>query len=443
MLTKRVSNSSKPVKRIRTKNVDSVKLPKVQSISTTIPINFDVSMYINPQIGTGDITNTMVNSFDTISMLNSSETFQQLCKTFKMCKIRKVHGCIDVTAIPSVLYGYYTGEPPTEGPIVYESGNIPLSNTLLNCAMLRTVQLGKYFKDYSDVQDVKTYDDVVSIGSNIFQAMIPGTSVHLSPEIQASGMMERSQYLDTNIFQNLKMLKNYNATQYFVPTFYIAAKCITPTEAELKERVIAEKGLDPNNVTFRAFLLTTTEVKLSCQFYIDVIMKDLENNYASKPTAFVYSYLLCDYMGTDVNHHIARIPLFELGTTYIDDYSFYSTIDTGLNCYMVEINPYVGNYLPDTIMNFTNIGYLAVYVGASNVIIKKIGAPTANNFPEMAGYTRYYIRLDIKTDIVNTADVSPTFVLSGNALYDTMDFNVTTDPNVAFGNLAFMYNRTI
>lgn len=152
MLTKRVSNASKPVKRIRTKNVDSVKPPKVQSISTTIPINFDVDLFIDPTIGAEEVVNDMVTSFDTISMLNSSETFIQLAKTFKMCKIRKVHGCIDVTSIPSVVARYTVGTDPT-----IQAGEMPLSNTLLNCAMLRTVQLGKYFGDYETGQEVKTY----------------------------------------------------------------------------------------------------------------------------------------------------------------------------------------------------------------------------------------------------------------------------------------------
>lgn len=439
MLTKRVSNASKPVKRIRTKNVDSVKPPKVQSISTTIPINFDVDLFIDPTIGVEEVVNDMVTSFDTISMLNSSETFIQLAKTFKMCKIRKVHGCIDVTSIPSVVARYTVGTDPT-----IQAGEMPLSNTLLNCAMLRTVQLGKYFGDYETGQEVKTYDDVVSIGSNIFQAMIPGTSVHLSPEIQASGMMERSQYLDTNIFMNLKMLKNYNATQYFIPTFYIAGRIITPKLEDMKERIKHELNVEDPDVTIGNITMSDTNIKLSCQFYIDVIMKDLENNYASKPTAFVYSNLLCKYVSDDENVHIASVPLFEIGTRHVDDLSYADHSDSTDSMYIVEIAPFVGTYEPDTNMGYRTAGYLAVYIGPTNSMIYTVDVPTAANMPVKANYNRYYVRLDIRSDKFpeSVTDV-PSFTISGNNLYDDLDVKITSSPSYVCGNLAFMYNRTI
>lgn len=439
MLSKRVSNASKPVKRVRTKNVDTVKPSKVQSISTTIPINFDVDLYIDPSIGAKEIVNDMVTSFDTISMLNSSDTFMQLAKTFKMCKIRKVHGCIDITTIPSVVAQYTVGSDP-----VIKAGEMPLSNTLLNCAMLRTVQLGKYFGDFETGQEVKTYDDVVSIGSNIFQAMIPGTSVHLSPEIQASGMMERSQYLDTNIFMNLKMLKNYNATQYFIPTFYIAGRIITPKLDDLKERIKHELNVEDSDVTISNVTMNATNVKLSCQFYVDVIMKDIENNYASKPTAFVYSNLLCKYVSDDENEHIASVPLFEIGTRHVNDLSYADHSGNNDSMYIVEIAPFVGTYEPDINMGYRTAGYLAVYIGPTNSMVYTVNVPTAANMPEKVNYNRYYVRLDIRSDKFPASDTDvPSFTISGNNLYDDNDVNLSTDPSYVCGNFAFMYNRTI
>lgn len=439
MLSKRVSNASKPVKRVRTKNVDTVKPSKVQSISTTIPINFDVDLYIDPSIGSEEIVNDMVTSFDTISMLNSSDTFMQLAKTFKMCKIRKVHGCIDITTIPSVVAQYTVGSDP-----VIKAGEMPLSNTLLNCAMLRTVQLGKYFGDFETGQEVKTYDDVVSIGSNIFQAMIPGTSVHLSPEIQASGMMERSQYLDTNIFMNLKMLKNYNATQYFIPTFYIAGRIITPKLDDLKERIKHELNVEDSDVTIGNVTMNATNVKLSCQFYVDVIMKDIENNYASKPTAFVYSNLLCKYVSDDENEHIASVPLFEIGTRHVNDLSYADHSGNNDSMYIVEIAPFVGTYEPDINMGYRTAGYLAVYIGPTNSMVYTVNVPTAANMPEKVNYNRYYVRLDIRSDKFPASDTDvPSFTISGNNLYDDNDVNLSTDPSYVCGNFAFMYNRTI
>lgn len=439
MLSKRVSNASKPVKRVRTKNVDTVKPSKVQSISTTIPINFDVDLYIDPSIGSEEIVNDMVTSFDTISMLNSSDTFMQLAKTFKMCKIRKVHGCIDITTIPSVVAQYTVGSDP-----VIKAGEMPLSNTLLNCAMLRTVQLGKYFGDFETGQEVKTYDDVVSIGSNIFQAMIPGTSVHLSPEIQASGMMERSQYLDTNIFMNLKMLKNYNATQYFIPTFYIAGRIITPKLDDLKERIKHELNVEDSDVTISNVTMNATNVKLSCQFYVDVIMKDIENNYASKPTAFVYSNLLCKYVSDDENEHIASVPLFEIGTRHVNDLSYADHSGNNDSMYIVEIAPFVGTYEPDINMGYRTAGYLAVYIGPTNSMVYTVNVPTAANMPEKVNYNRYYVRLDIRSDKFPASDTDvPSFTISGNNLYDDNDVNLSTDPSYVCGNFAFMYNRTI
>lgn len=438
MLSKR-SNSSKPVKRVRsTTNVDKVKPQKVQSISTTIPINFDVTMYVDPTIGNTELTNTMTYSFDVISMLNSSDVFAQLSKTFKKCKIRKVHGCIDVSTVPNVAVQYTVGTDPT-----ILAGEMPLSNTLLNCAMLRTVQLGKYFSEFESLQDVKTYDDIVAIGSNIFQAMIPGTSVHLSPEIQASGMMERSQYLDNGVFSNLKMLKNYNATQYFAPTFFIAAKIITPTNADISARIKHELEVEDSDVNVTSVIMKDTAVKLSCQFYIDVIMKDLEASYKNLSNAMIYSYMITRYMGYDENVHIAHIPLFQLGTTDVYDNTFYKSDANEGPEYRVQIIPYVGVYVPDEDIGYTIAAYMSVYVGNSDVIVRHITVPNDDNIPVIENYTRYFVRLDIRNDILKLNEMTPELRLSGNELIDDYDFLVTNDSSYVNGNLAFMYNRTI
>lgn len=439
MLSKR-SNSSKPVKRVRTtNNVDKVKPQKVQSISTTIPVNFDVTMYIDPTIGDTELTNTMTYSFDVISMLNSSDVFAQLSKTFKKCKIRKVHGCIDVLTIPNVLVRYSVA-----GSSDTFLGEMPLSNTLLNCAMLRTVQLGKYFSEFESLQDVKTYEDIVSIGSNIFQAMIPGTSVHLSPEIQASGMMERSQYLDNGVFSNLKMLKNYNATQYFAPTFFLAAKMVTPTTTDIGERFKQNmEVVDKASITILSTTMKDTVVKLSCQFYIDVIMKDLEASYKNLSNAMIYSYMITRYMGYDDNVHIAHIPLFQLGTTDVYDNTFYKSDANEGPEYRVQIIPYVGNYVPDEDIGYTIAAYMSVYVGNSDVVVRHITVPNDDNIPVIENYTRYFVRIDIRNDILKLNEMTPELRLSGNELIDDYDFLVTNDSSYVNGNLAFMYNRTI
>lgn len=429
MLTKRVSNASKPVKRVRTKNVDVVKPVKTQSISTTIPVNFEVSMFIDGGLNDQEFTNKMVYDTDVIQMLNTSETFQQLCKTFKMCKIRKVHGCIDIVKAPSIDYTLTSGA----------EGSIPINNCLINCSMLRTIQLGRYFSEYTTGQDVRTYDDAVSIGSNIFQTLMPGTSVHLSPEIQASGMMERSQYLDTVIFNNLKLLKNYNSTQYFTPTFYLAAKVVTPTTAEARQMVY-NFTLDPED--FVASMEVGQELKLSCQFYVDVIFKDLENNLAVRPTSTVYSYLLCKYSNLQTNDQIGIIPIYDIGRINVYDRTFATFGQDADPMFVVDIIHFTGSYSPDPVENYNTAGYVGVYTGASGMIVKTLTTPFATTFPEQEGYDRYIIHVRIRSNNYNVG-ANIEFTLSGNEIYDENDVRVLSDTKYVLGNVAFMINRTI
>ena len=429
MLTKRVSNATKPVRRVRTNNVDSVKPPKTQSISASIPVNFEVSMYIDGSIDNQSVTNTMVYDTDTIQMLNTSETFQQLCKTFKMCKIRKVHGCIDIIKAPSIDYTLTSGE----------TGSIPINNCLINCSMLRTIQLGRYFHEYVTGQDVRTYDDAVSIGSNIFQTLMPGTSVHLSPEIQASGMMERSQYIDVVAFNNLKLLKNYNSTQYFTPTFYFAAKVVTPTTDEAKQMVY-NFTRDPEDLVNT--MTVGQELRLSCQFYVDVIFKDLENNYAVRPTSTVYSYLLCKYTNVDNNVQDGVIPIYDIGDIKVFDRTFATYGQDDVPLIYASIVHYTGSYTPAPVDGYITAGYVGVYTGASGIAVVKMVSPTDLTFPTMSGYDRYLIHVRIRSN--NYTDGSAvSFVLSGNEILDGNDVDITTSTKYVLGNVSFMINRTV
>ena len=87
----RAQNATKPAKRFgKIKEVDMSIPSKTQSISVSLPVNFNVQMFANydPK-GTQSLMNTAVKTFDIISMLNSSQTFMNLSKVFKECKIQK------------------------------------------------------------------------------------------------------------------------------------------------------------------------------------------------------------------------------------------------------------------------------------------------------------------------------------------------------------------
>lgn len=441
MLSSRVSSSTKPMK--RSKNVDSIVSGTRNSTVVTIPVNFDANMLVDKTVGSTTLNeSTAIYDFDVVGMLNTSDVFRKMCELFKSVKIRRVHGCIDVSKVPKVtVTGTYDvvtpgeeGKPPVVTP-TQASAELTISNMLVNCAMLRTIQLDRYFREYeyNGGRAIKTYNDVVSIASNIFQTKIPGAACHLSPDIVASGMMEKSQYLATNTFTNLKLLKSYNATQYFLPTFYLAIKYLMASNDQLTSaaRDILQQP---------TFKITNTSVEtgvtLSCQFYIDVAVRDIINVY-SGPNKLTYSILVLNYTNRNQNTEFGVFPIMGVGSREIYDYTNSTYANNGNALYYLALVASGDTpVIPSDYLCVCTVFFKIIPLGFQ-VTYKELQISSGPAKPgEYAAY------LCVRSDSYAAGDFK--VYLSGNDIFDVGDVEIpeapdkgTTSGKYVFANLAF------
>lgn len=431
----RAQNATKPAKRFgKIKEVDMSIPSKTQSISVSLPVNFNVQMFANydPK-GTQSLMNTAVKTFDIISMLNSSQTFMNLSKVFKECKIQKVHGCIDLNRVPTVQMTIPAGEMESEYAGTYE---IPTNNLLLNCAMSRTIQLGKYFEDYIHNYKQVTYDDVVSMGSCIWQSLIPGASLHLSPEIKASGMMEKTQYINTEVFRNLKLLKSFESSQYFLPTFYLAMKNVFKDIPGYRQAFANEYNI-PLTETVDATYTTNVTLDISCQFYIDVVFRNLHLDVSRIPTSTVYSYCVCNAKSTATTNDTVSIhlPIFKVGFNPVYDMTTSVQTNMANPLYACYVGLYDGTSV-DVPEGYTPFVYYGVLLGKGYFKIKRF-VNGITGFNAEAGLHRYII-IGCYNNAYPLTTVANTSYLSGNDIIDDADVVVDAlNYTIVYGNLAF------
>lgn len=264
-------NSTKP--RMRKSKVVR-KNRSDMSRTITVPVSFDLVNSLRAGL------DSQCNwDFDVLSLLAKSNVFKSLSQAYDRFRIKRVRGCIDVNNVSDLylrkdkIYGFYQAgtDYAVQGKYNVDGEPRDLSsrfkNPVLFCAFDRR-------NTVMDVVDPSTY------GSCIFQAMLPGTKIHLSPDVSASTLQERMGFIPTNVLSRYRNFVVKQSNQIvFDPTFHIEFKHelsggpILASEFPLNTFLIqAGRPLTASDV-----LTFVTIVKLHCLFYVDLVFDGIRD----------------------------------------------------------------------------------------------------------------------------------------------------------------------
>lgn len=216
--------------------------------------------------------------FDTLALLAKSSVFNSLAKAYDQFRIKRVRGCIDLNTVPKLEFDNTDHVSFKRTGVRYAilakvtAASLDLrgkfQNPLLCCAFDRRCTL------YEDT------DDPFSYGSALVQAKLPGTSIHLCPDVIASTLQERMSFIPTTVLSRYRNFVEKKSNQIvFDPTFHIRYK------HELSGGDIKYKDYTDYFEPFsEAYTLQDNDVfalvsgiKLHCMFYVDLVFEGIRD----------------------------------------------------------------------------------------------------------------------------------------------------------------------
>lgn len=231
-----------------------------------------------------------VQARSVLAILSENELMQNFASSFDQFKLMDSHFCVDVCKIPRVQFGVkqmwcqresfeYSMDPnmqqwtPVTEPVgnwltqeiidtmlaLYpENGMSPVhpnnddptifSNVqgqpfdvelpfVIGASSRRTVPDGFYQTSVGTPFIEPTWDEMMSYGSAIWQARMPGASMHLSLDVAGSSNSERMMTFPSQILNRLYHLKAANQNGRFCPIVYIGCRIKKPSDEELRSHL--------------------------------------------------------------------------------------------------------------------------------------------------------------------------------------------------------------